>query len=235
MDKLRQRILVIDDEQAILDLLSYNFEKEGYAVKTLSESPKSIEAIRGFKPDLVILDISMPQMDGIEVCRQIRENKAISHTLVLFLTARTEEFTEIAAFENGADDFIIKPIKPRALMKRVSVLLKRHRRSRQNVKKLSFPGIEIDQTGYIVKVLNQEIPISKREFELLYFLAANPERVYDRDALLKYVWGEEVRVMPRTVDVHIRKIREKIGEEFITTIKGVGYKFDATAVPEGLN
>ena len=225
--KLMQKVLVVDDEEPILDLLKYNLERHGYEVKTANDGVKAIEVARKFIPDLVLLDIMMPRMDGIETCRQLREIKEMREAYIVFLTARSEEYSEVAAFDVGADDYITKPIKPRALMSRINALFRR------DVKKTSLPGtlligdLAIDKTSYTVNLKGRTIDFPKKEFELLYFLASHPNQVFSRDDLLQNIWGTDVYVLDRTVDVHVRKVREKIGDDYITTIKGVGYKFSA--------
>ena len=221
------KVLVVDDEEPILDLLKYNLERDGYEVMTANDGLMAIEMAKKFIPDLVLLDIMMPRMDGIETCRQLREIKTMRGTYIVFLTARSEEYSEVAAFDVGADDYITKPIKPRALMSRINALFRR------DVKKTALPGtlvigdLVIDKTSYTVKLKDHEIDLPKKEFELLYFLALHPNQVFSREDLLQNIWGTDVYVLDRTVDVHVRKVREKIGDDYITTVKGVGYKFSA--------
>lgn len=223
--KLTQKVLVVDDEEPILELLKYNLEKGGYEVKTASDGAKAVEIAKRFLPDLVLLDIMMPKMDGVETCRQIKDIPEMEKTFVVFLTARSEEYSEVAAFDVGADDYITKPIKPRALMSRISALFRRDTKKVAPVSQISIGELTIDRTSYTIKIRNKEINLPKKEFELLYFLAQNPNKVFSREDLLQNIWGSDVYVLARTVDVHIRKVREKIGEDFITTVKGVGYKF----------
>lgn len=220
------KILVVDDEPDILEILQYNLEKEGYAVRVASNGKKGVEEARDFLPDLILLDIMMPEQDGVETCRQIREIPELQNIYVIFLTARAEEYSEIAAFEVGADDYIIKPIKPRALMSRISALFRRESKKKKRSSKISVGDLVIDRTSYTVNVGEQQVILPKKEFELLYFLAQHPKKVFSRDDLLQNIWGSDVYVLARTVDVHIRKVREKIGEGYITTVKGVGYKFE---------
>jgi two-component system alkaline phosphatase synthesis response regulator PhoP len=226
--KKKYKILVVDDEPDIIEILQYNLEKEGFEVKSLTDSRETLPAALDFKPDLAILDIMMPYQDGVETCRLLRQEKELSETFILFLTARTEEYSEIAAFETGADDYLIKPIRPRALISRIHSLLTREVK-RIQATPLANGNLIIDKMSYTVRIGDRIISLPKKEFELLYFLAENPRKIFNRDALLDKVWGLDAQVLSRTVDVHIRKIREKIGDEFITTIKGVGYKFE----PEG--
>jgi two-component system alkaline phosphatase synthesis response regulator PhoP len=184
-----------------------------------------VSLAREFIPDLTILDIMMPNMDGVETCRQIRSIPELANKFIIFLTARSEEYSEIAAFEMGADDYITKPIKPRALISRINALFRREVKKDSGSSKISIGNLEIDRVSYTVKLDNKKIILPKKEFELLFFLAQNPDQVFGRDDLLKNIWGSDVYVLARTVDVHIRKVREKIGDGFIITIKGVGYKF----------
>lgn len=220
------KVLVVDDEEPILDLLKYNLERDGYEVMTANDGLMAIEMAKKFVPDMVLLDIMMPRMDGIETCRQLREIKALRETYIVFLTARSEEYSEVAAFDVGADDYITKPIKPRALMSRINALFRRD-------VKTALPGtlaignLVINKTSYTVRLNDREIDLPKKEFELLYFLGLHPNQVFSREDLLQNIWGTDVYVLDRTVDVHIRKVREKIGDDYITTVKGVGYKFSA--------
>jgi two-component system alkaline phosphatase synthesis response regulator PhoP len=226
--KKKYKILVVDDEPDIIEILQYNLEKEGFEVRSLIDSRETLTAALEFKPDLAILDIMMPYQDGVETCRLLRQEKELSDTYILFLTARTEEYSEIAAFETGADDYLIKPIRPRALISRINSLLTREVK-RIHAAPLDNGNLVIDKMSYTVHVGDRIISLPKKEFELLHFLAENPRKIFNRDALLDKVWGLDSQVLSRTVDVHIRKIREKIGDEYIATIKGVGYKFE----PEG--
>ena len=224
--KQNYKILVVDDEPDILEILQYNLEKEGYGVRVASNGRKGVEVARSFLPDLILLDIMMPEQDGVETCRQIREITELQNVYVIFLTARAEEYSEIAAFDVGADDYIVKPIKPRALMSRISALFRREFKKENSSSKISIGDLVIDRNSYTVSVKEQQVVLPKKEFELLYFLAQHPQKVFSRDDLLQNIWGSDVYVLARTVDVHIRKVREKIGEGFITTVKGVGYKFE---------
>lgn len=217
--------MVVDDEEDILELLKYNLQKEGFDVKTASNGIKAVEIARSYIPDLVVLDIMMPNQDGVETCRQLREIQDLQHSYILFLTARAEEYSEIAAFDVGADDYIVKPIKPRALMSRISALFRRKRSDKVQKSAIHIKDLVIDKSSYTVKQKDKNITLPKKEFELLYYLALNPNKVHTRDELLQNIWGSDVYVVARTVDVHIRKVREKIGEGYISTLKGVGYKF----------
>lgn len=220
------RVLVVDDDQDILELLKYNLEKEGYEVETASNGMVAVDIAKKFIPELILMDIMMPQQDGVETCRQLREVPDLANAHITFLTARAEEYSEVAAFGVGADDYIIKPIKPRALMSRISSLFRKEKKSIK-VPKVVVGDLSIDKSSYTVSIKGENITLPKKEFELLYFLAQNPNKVFSRDELLQNIWGTDVYVLARTVDVHIRKVREKIGNGYITTVKGVGYKFDS--------
>lgn len=221
-----KKVLVVDDEEDILDLLKYNLEKEGYEVAVANNGIKGVSIARTFLPDLILLDIMMPEQDGVETCRQIREIKSLSKTFVLFLTARSEEYSEIAAFDSGADDFLTKPIKPRALMSRLSAIFRRSVKEDDSDEQLRVKDLVIDRQSYLVKKGEKDLVLPKKEFELLHFLAKRAGKVIGREELLNQIWGVDVYVLARTVDVHIRKVREKIGEGYISTVKGVGYKFE---------
>ena len=223
---MKNKILIADDEEDILELLEYNLVKEGYAIKTVKNGKEALEAAKEFQPNIIVLDIMMPVIDGIEACRRFRETPEFSKTFILFLTARSEEYSEIAAFDAGADDFINKPIKPKAFVSRIAAILKREKKNETNATVLKAGDLVIDRNTYIVYKGDKEINLPRKEFELLYFLAANQNKVFNRDELLQKVWGTDVYVLSRTVDVHIRKVRERLGENYITTIKGVGYKFE---------
>ena len=220
------KILVVDDEKDILEILKYNLEKEGYKIMTSEDGKSAVEIANNFKPDVVLLDIMMPGLDGVETCRLMRENSKLVETHIIFLTARAEEYSEVAAFEVGADDYITKPIKPRALLSRIKALYKKAKKKKNVDPVIKTGNLIINRSSYMVKRDGVEISLPKKEFELLFFLAQNPNKVYNRDELLNKVWGTDVYVLARTVDVHIRKVREKIGENFISTVKGVGYKFN---------
>lgn len=225
-NKPLQKVLVVDDEEPILELLKYNLEKQGYDVRTAIDGQVAVDTARKFHPDLVLLDIMMPKMDGVEACRQIRAIPELANTFIVFLTARSEEYSEVAAFDVGADDYITKPIKPRALMSRISALFRRDSKKKSSSNQIKIGDLVIDRTRYTINVKGKEISLPKKEFELLFFLAQNPNKVFSRDDLLQNIWGSDVYVLARTVDVHIRKVREKIGDDYITTVKGVGYKFN---------
>ena len=222
----KYKVLVIDDDKDILDLLQYNLEKEGYRVETVYDAREAVKVTEDFHPDLILLDIMMPHHDGIDICRQIRERDKLQDIAILFLTARVEEYTEVAAFGAGGDDYIIKPIRPRALLMRIKATLDRKSKDEKPSSRIETGPLTIDRLSYSVQLNGELLKLARKEFELLYYLADNPNQVINRDKLLAKIWGTDVQVLPRTVDVHIRKIREKIGMDFIKTIKGVGYKFD---------
>ncbi len=220
------KVLVVDDDSDIVELLEYNLIKEGYSVVTASNGKKAIEITKDYIPDLILLDIMMPQMDGIETGRILRQNPDIKNTYILFLTARSEEYSEVAAFEVGADDYITKPIKPRALMSRINALFRREAQKAESGDQIEILDLTINRKNYTVtQGDSKSIVLPKKEFELLFFLAQTPNKVFSRDELLQKIWGADIYVLERTVDVHIRKLREKLGESYIKTLKGVGYMF----------
>ena len=225
-EKQSHRVLIVDDDTDILELLKYNLVKEGYDVETAEDGIKAVVIAKNFKPDLILLDIMMPHQDGVETCRQLREVPSLAGAHITFLTARAEEYSEVAAFGVGADDYIIKPIKPRALMSRISALFRKEKKSK-SLPKIVNGDLVIDKSSYTVSLKGRDFTLPKKEFELLHFLAQNPNKVFNRDDLLQNIWGSDVYVLARTVDVHIRKVREKIGDGYITTVKGVGYKFES--------
>jgi two-component system, OmpR family, alkaline phosphatase synthesis response regulator PhoP len=225
-DKPKVKVLVVDDEPDIVDLLTYNLKKEGYEVESAEDGIKAVKIASKFIPDVILLDIMMPNQDGVETCRQMREITDLKNSFIIFLTARSEEYSEVAAFDVGADDYITKPIKPRALMSRIAALFRRESKKEQEFTQIKIKDLIIDRTSYTIDQRGTTITLPKKEFELLYFLAKNPNIVFSRDDLLQNIWGADVFVLARTVDVHIRKVREKIGEDYITTVKGVGYKFE---------
>ena len=226
MSSTKRKVLIVDDDEDILDLLSYNLSKEGYQVFQASDGLEALDVAKSKLPELIILDIMMPRMDGVEACRLMRLEPDLSKVHIIFLTARVEEYSEVAAFDSGADDFISKPIKPRALISRVNSFFKRSEKKEEQSGVLEAGDLVINRVSYTVKLKGKKILLPRKEFELLYFLAKTPDEVFNRDVLLKNIWGTDVYVLARTVDVHIRKIREKIGDNFIKTIKGVGYKFE---------
>lgn len=225
---LNNRILVVDDETDILEFLSYNLKKNNFEVYTAKSGEEAINIAKQVLPNLILLDIMMPGMDGIETCEEIRKINQLSQTIIAFLTARGEDYSQIAGFEAGADDYITKPIRPKVLISRISALLKRlpslaTEQTPESTEKSE--NIIIDKEHYVVFKNNEELILPKKEFELLSLLVAKPGRVFNRDEIFSAVWGDDVIVGDRTIDVHIRKLREKIGEEHIKTIKGVGYKY----------
>jgi two-component system alkaline phosphatase synthesis response regulator PhoP len=224
--KTVNRILVVDDEPDIVELLQYNLTKDGYEVQTAENGKRAVEVAKTFKPHLILMDIMMPVMDGVEACRQIREMPQFKETFIIFLTARSEEYSEVASFDAGASDYINKPIKPRALLSRISAFFRRQGVGTKDTNKLVFKDLVIDRASYTVTLKGENLLLPKKEFELLSFLAASPNKVFSRDELLQNIWGSDVYVLARTVDVHVRKVREKIGEAYINTVKGVGYKFE---------
>ena len=226
MSKSERKILIVDDDEDILDLLNYNLTKEGYKVMRAKDGIEAVDVAKKQLPEMIIMDIMMPRMDGVEACRQIRQVPELFKTHIIFLTARIEEYSEVAAFDSGADDFLSKPIKPRALVSRVNSYFKRTVKKEEQVGVLEMGNLLIDRVSYSVKLNGKKIMLPRKEFELLYFLAKKPDEVFSRDTLLKNIWGSDVYVLARTVDVHIRKIREKIGDNYIRTIKGVEYKFE---------
>ncbi len=221
------KILLVDDEPDILEFLSYNLKKEGYTVYMATNGTEAVAVAKKESPDLIILDVMMPDMDGIDTCREIRELPGLSDVLIAFLTARSEDYSQIAGFDVGADDYINKPIKPRVLISRIKALLRRGGANKVTItEKVEIGGIKIDRERYLIVKEGVEISLPKKEFELLALLASKPGKVFTREVILDTVWGGDVVVGDRTIDVHIRKLREKIGEDFIKTIKGIGYKFE---------
>ncbi len=218
------KILLVDDDPDILELLEYNLAKENYQLAKAFDGKEALEIAQVFKPTLIIMDVMMPIMDGIETARKMKLVPELKNTLILFLTARGEEFTEVAAFDAGAHDYIIKPIKPRALVSRINALLKRET-TEESQEIIEIGGLVINRTQYAATFEGRALILPKKEFELLSYLAKNPNKVFNRDELLEKVWGADVYVVERTVDVHIRKLREKIPEHYIKTLKGVGYLF----------
>ena len=228
MDTQNYTLLLVDDEKDVLEFLSYNLRKEGFIVRTASNGKDAIELSQKINPHLILLDVMMPNMDGIETCEEIRKLPNLKNTLVAFLTARGEDYSQIAGFEVGGDDYITKPIKPKVLISRIKALLKRI-----NINDIEVtPPVEkvqkalvIDKERFIIIKNGREIVLPKKEFELLALLYSRPQKVFTRDEIFTLIWGDDIIVGDRTIDVHIRKLREKIGEEHIVTIKGVGYKY----------
>jgi len=225
------KILVVDDEKDIQEFIEYNLKKEGYDVFLANNGLEAIEQTKKIKPDLILMDVMMPLMDGIQACQQIKTNPLYSKIFIVFLTARSEEYSELAGFDAGADDYIAKPIKPKVLLTRIAAILRRKEIQAveliepENIQ-LKVKGLVIDRDTFMVYKGIEKIQLARKEFELLYLLASKPGKVFKRDSILEKVWGDEVIVGDRTIDVHIRKIREKIGEDLVGTVKGVGYKFE---------
>ncbi len=223
------RILLVDDEEDILEFVSYNLQREGFRVYSARNGLEAIEMAGKVKPDLVILDVMMPEMDGIAACEEIRKLPSCKNVVIAFLTARGEDYSQIAGFEAGADDYITKPVRPKVLISRVKALLKRSggiaSDSLDNEKILNIGDIVIDKERYILIIDGRELTLPRKEFELLSLLVSKPDKVFTRDEIYKSVWGNNVIVGDRTIDVHIRKLREKIGNDHIRTLKGIGYKF----------
>lgn len=221
----KQTILVVDDEQDLLDLIEYNLRKEGFEVIKAENGLDGIAMAREYKPNLVLLDIMMPQMDGIEVCDRMRDDSELKNIPIIFLTARSDEKTEVEGLNKGADDFITKPISTTKLISRIKAVLRRFDGNEEKVQILKVHDLEIDKDRYLVLKGEEELQLPRKEFELLYYLASKRGKVRDRQTLLNKVWGDNIYVVDRTVDVHVRKIREKLGDHYIETVKGVGYRF----------
>lgn len=226
MKKKNIKILLVDDEQDILEIIGYNLLQEGYQIITAQNGKEAILKAKKELPHLIIMDVMMPEMDGIEACENIRKIPELSQTIIAFLTARSEDYSQVAGFDAGADDYIAKPIKPKLLVSKVKSLLRRLKEGEQNAETLNVGGIEINREEYKIIKDDVEIILPRKEFELFYLLASKPGKVFKREEILDKVWGNEVIVGGRTIDVHIRKLREKIGEDLFKTIKGVGYKFE---------
>ncbi|MBA2611648.1 MAG: response regulator transcription factor [Bacteroidetes bacterium] len=220
------KILLVDDEPDIVEFLGYNLKKEGYTILTANNGKDAIEIAKKEIPHLIVLDVMMPDMDGIETCRELREQKNLQEVLIAFLTARSEDYTQIAGFEVGADDYITKPIKPRVFISRVKALLRRLQANNISESVIEFGNIRIDKEKHVVYKGELEIALPKKEFKLFSLLSSKPGKVFTREFILDQVWGDEVVVGDRTIDVHIRKLREKIGDDYFKTVKGVGYKFE---------
>jgi two-component system alkaline phosphatase synthesis response regulator PhoP len=227
MSETKQKILIVDDEEDIVDMLQYNLEKEGFEVRTAPNGVECLKIASEFIPDLILLDVMMPEMDGVEACVELRKIADLQNTVICFLTARSEDYSQIAAYDSGADDYVSKPIKPRVLISKIGALLRRNdlKNGVNESQIISSAGIEIDKEKYIVTVEGVEHYLPKKEFELLSLLVTGNGAVFRRETILNQVWGNEIVVGDRTIDVHIRKLREKIGDQYIKTIKGVGYKF----------
>ncbi len=224
------KILLVDDEPDILEFLSYNLKKVGYIVFTANNGKDAIKLAKQQNPHLIILDVMMPEMDGIETCEELRKIPQLSSTIITFLTARNEDYSQIAGFEAGGDDYIAKPIKPKVLVSRVGALLKRYGKADVDIDTgsdniIRLGDLVIDKEKYTVKNGSEELSLPRKEFSLLLLLISKPQKVFTRDEIYSAIWGDNIVVGDRTIDVHIRKLREKIGEDYIKTVKGVGYKF----------
>ena len=220
------KILVVDDDLDIIEILKYNLNNSGYFVKSASNGIKAIKKAKKFLPDIILMDVMMPEMSGIEACSEIRKIDQLRNTIIIFLSARSEDYTQISAYDAGADDYISKPVKPKILLKKISNIAKKIKLEKTNPKILDLGSLKINREEYIVIKNKNEILLPRKEFELLFLLGSKPEKVFTREEIMNKVWGTLVIVGDRTIDVHIRKLREKIGEKYIKTIKGVGYKFE---------
>ena len=225
MKNLSTKVLIVDDDPEIIEILNYNLINSGFITKSASNGLEAIKKAKKFIPDIILLDVMMPEMDGIEACIKIREIKTLTNTRIIFLSARGEDFTQIAAFDAGADDYISKPVKPKILLKKISSIAKRLDRNKNQSGILDLGEIIIDRESYLVTINKVEKNLPRKEFELLYLLATKPGKLFTREEIMLKVWGTEIFVGDRTIDVHIRKLRKKIGEKYIKTTKGVGYKF----------
>lgn len=230
MTEKKYKILLVDDEPDILEFMEYNLKKENYGVIKCGNGEEALQLALKELPDLIILDIMMPEMDGIETCRSLRQMPEFKKTMIAFLTARNEDYSQIAGFDVGADDYITKPIKPRVLISRINALFRRYDQIGEPVAEksnvLKIADLQIDRDQYLVIKGNEKLELPRKEFELLALLATKPGKVFTREVILEKVWGNDVVVGDRTIDVHIRKLREKLGEDLIKTVKGIGYKFD---------
>lgn len=220
-----QTILLVDDEKDILEFLQYNLEREGYKVFVANDGLEGVEMAQKVSPDLILMDVMMPRMDGIEACQTIRQELQLNSPLIAFLTSRAEDYSQVAGFEAGADDYITKPIRPRLLVSKVEALLRRAGRISGGESEIKTSSITVNREKFLVFLNDEEIQLPKKEFELIELLASRPGKVFTREQILTTVWGDETIVGERTIDVHIRKLREKLGESYIRTIKGVGYTF----------
>ena len=220
------KILCVDDEPDILEILKYNLSNEGYNVSTAADGKSAIKMAYNISPNLIIMDVMMPNMDGIEACEKLRSDEKFNDTIIMFLTARGEDYSHVAAYDAGADDYVTKPVKPKVLVSKVKGLLRRLKKViAKDINEIVFDDIKIDREKYKVYISNNVLNLPRKEFELLYLLASKPDKVYKREKIMESVWGSEVVVGDRTIDVHIRKLREKVGDKYFKTVKGVGYKF----------
>ena len=226
MKKSDIKILCVDDEPDILEILKYNLSNEGYNVSTAADGKSAIELAYNISPNLIIMDVMMPNMDGIEACEKLRSDEKFNDTIIMFLTARGEDYSHVAAYDAGADDYVTKPVKPKVLVSKVKGLLRRLEKViAKDINEIVFDDIKIDREKYKVYISDNVLNLPRKEFELLYLLASKPDKVYKREKIMETVWGSEVVVGDRTIDVHIRKLREKVGDKYFKTVKGVGYKF----------
>ncbi len=226
-DAAMQKVLIVDDEQDILDLLRYHLEREELVVSTANNGKVAVQVAKSERPDLVVLDIMMPGMDGVEVCQELRRTPGMEHTLIAFLTARSEDYSQIAGFEAGADDYITKPVRPKVFVTKIKALLKRSRQVSSPSRVIESNGIRIDLDRVNVNNGIEDLQLPKKEFELLALLMSKPGKVFRREEIYSHIWGDDLFVGDRTIDVHIRKLREKIGDDRIGTVKGIGYRFEA--------
>lgn len=226
MEALADKILIVDDEPDIVEFISYNLKNKGYLIATAKDGVEALKKAKEFKPDLILLDVMMPHKDGIQTLKELRQYPEFEHTAVIFLTALNDERSEITGLNTGADDYIAKPVKPELLATRIAAHLRRLKKDDEQEQKLTFGDLEINKTKFSVRYKDQDIVLAKKEFELLALLASKPGRVFLRNEILQRVWGTDVIVGDRTIDVHVRKIRQKAGIDLISTVKGVGYKFE---------
>ena len=225
MDISSIKVLVVDDDPDIVEILKYNLKNSGYSVKSAGNGVEAIKKAKKFIPDIILMDVMMPEMSGIEACEEIKNIDQLSQAIIIFLSARSEDYTQISAYDAGADDYISKPVKPKILLKKISNIAKKINSEKNAPKTIDLGSIKINKEEYVVIKDKKEILLPRKEFELLFLLATKPEKVFTREEIMNKVWGTQVVVGDRTIDVHIRKLREKIGDKCIKTIKGVGYKF----------
>ena len=226
MKKSEIKILLVDDEPDILEIVGFNLRKEGYQITTASDGIEALKLADKFLPHLIIIDVMMPNLDGIETCERLRQDDRFQDTIIMFLTARGEDYSYVAAFDSGADDYVTKPVKPKVLVSKVKALLRRFKKKEQTeTQKLLFHNLTIDRETYRILFQDKELTLPRKEFELIYLLASKPGKVFERNRIMSDIWGSEVVVGDRTIDVHIRKLREKLGDDLFKTVKGVGYKF----------
>ena len=225
MDISSLKVLVVDDDPDIVEILKYNLKNSGYSVKSAGNGVEAIKKAKKFIPDIILMDVMMPEMSGIEACEEIKNIDQLSQAIIIFLSARSEDYTQISAYDAGADDYISKPVKPKILLKKISNIAKKINSEKNDPKTIDLGSIKINKEEYVVIKDKKEILLPRKEFELLFLLATKPEKVFTREEIMNKVWGTQVIVGDRTIDVHVRKLREKIGEKHIKTLKGVGYKF----------